>query len=297
MIRSMTGYGRAEVSGSRLSVSVECKSLNHRSLDVSLRLPGLLSAFELDARRTIQSAVQRGRVEVTVRLGTATGGPASPPANPVLANVDLAREYAALARQVGAAVGLPAPGLEWVLAQPGVLSREAEPAAPPEEAWGLMTEALGSALAEMVSRRETEGSALAKELAALHETLAEQVAMMGERVPLAAARQAARMRERIQSLLAEVPLDEGRFATEVAAWATRTDITEELARLAAHLEQLARMLRDGGVVGRALDFLIQELNREVNTVGSKADDLELSQTVIAAKSTLDKLREQVQNIE
>ena len=294
MIRSMTGYGRAEVSGSRLSVSVECKSLNHRSLDVSLRLPGVLSAFELDARRAIQSAVQRGRVEVTVRLGTATGGP---PANPVLANVDLAREYAALARQVGAAVGLPAPGLEWVLGQPGVLSRETEPAVPPEEALGLMTEALGSALVEMVSRREAEGAALAKELAALHQTLAEHVAMMGERVPLAAARQAARMRERIQSLLAEVPLDEGRFATEVAAWATRSDITEELARLAAHLEQLARMLSDGGVVGRPLDFLIQELNREVNTVGSKADDLELSQTVIAAKSTLDKLREQVQNIE
>ena len=105
------------------------------------------------------------------------------------------------------------------------------------------------------------------------------------------------MRERIQGLLADVPLDESRFATEVAAWATRSDITEELARLAAHLEQLARMLSEGGVVGRALDFLIQELNREVNTVGAKADDLELSQVVIAAKSTLDKLREQVQNIE
>lgn len=293
MIRSMTGYGRAEVSGSRLSVSVECKSLNHRSLDVSLRLPGLLSPFELDARRIIQSSAQRGRLEVTVRLGAASGGTV----NPVVANVDQAREYATLARQVGDALGLPAPSLEWVLAQPGVLSREAEPAAPPEEAWALLTEALGEALAEMVGRRETEGAALAKELGALHETLAGQVAMMGERVPLAAARQAARMRERIQALMADVPLDESRFATEVAAWATRSDIAEELARLAAHLEQLARMLGEGGVVGRALDFLIQELNREVNTVGAKADDLELSQVVIAAKSTLDKLREQVQNIE
>lgn len=293
MIRSMTGYGRAEVSGSRLSVSVECKSLNHRSLDVSLRLPGLLSAFELDARRTVQSVVQRGRLEVTVRLGAAAGGPV----NPIVANIEQAREYATLARQVGDALGLPAPSLEWVLAQPGVLSRDAEPAAPPEEAWALLTEALGQALTEMVARRETEGAALAKELGALHETLAGQVAMMGERVPLAAARQAARMRERIQALLGAAPLDEGRLATEVAAWATRSDIAEELARLAAHLEQLARMLSEGGVVGRALDFLIQELNREVNTVGAKADDLELSQVVIAAKSTLDKLREQVQNIE
>jgi len=293
MIRSMTGYGRAEVSGARLSVSVECKSLNHRSLDVSLRLPGLLSAFELDARRMVQSAVQRGRLEVTVRLGTASGGPV----NPLAANLDQAREYAALARQIGDALGLPAPGLEWVLAQSGVLTREAEPAAPPEEAWSLLSEALARALGEMVGRRETEGAALALDLAALHETLTGQAAVMAEGVPIAAARQTTRMRERMQALLGDAPLDEGRVLTEVAAWAARSDITEELTRLGAHLGELARMLREGGVVGRALDFLIQELNREVNTVGSKADDLELSQVVIAAKSTLEKLREQVQNIE
>jgi uncharacterized protein (TIGR00255 family) len=293
MIRSMTGYGRAEVSGARLSVLVECKSLNHRSLDVSLRLPGLLSAFELEARRMVQSAVQRGRVEVSVRLGTASGASV----NPLVANVDQAREYATLARQIGDALGLPAPRLEWVLGQPGVLTREAEPAAPPEEAWSLLADALTRALAEMVARRETEGAALAQDLAALHDTLTGQVALMAERVPLAAARQTTRMRERMQALLGEAPIDEGRVLTEVAAWAARSDIAEELARLAAHLAELARMLREGGVVGRALDFLIQELNREVNTVGSKADDLELSQLVIAAKSTLEKLREQVQNIE
>ena len=293
MIRSMTGYGRAEVSGARLSVLVECKSLNHRSLDVSLRLPGLLSAFELEARRMVQSAVQRGRVEVSVRLGSASGASV----NPLVANVDQAREYATLARQIGDALGLPAPRLEWVLGQPGVLTREAEPAAPPEEAWSLLAEALTRALAEMVARRETEGAALAQDLGALHETLTGQAALMAERVPLVAARQTARMRERMQALLGEAPIDEARVLTEVAAWAARSDIAEELARLAAHLAELARMLREGGVVGRALDFLIQELNREVNTVGSKADDLELSQIVIAAKSTLEKLREQVQNIE
>ena len=293
MIRSMTGYGRAEVSGARLSVLVECKSLNHRSLDVSLRLPGLLSAFELEARRMVQSAVQRGRVEVSVRLGTASGASV----NPLVANVDQAREYATLARQIGDALGLPAPRLEWVLGQPGVLTREAEPAAPPEEAWSLLAEALTRGLAEMVARRETEGAALAQDLASLHDALTSQAALMAERVPLAAARQTTRMRERMQALLGEAPIDEGRVLTEVAAWAARSDIAEELARLAAHLAELARMLREGGVVGRSLDFLIQELNREVNTVGSKADDLELSQLVIAAKSTLEKLREQVQNIE
>ena len=293
MIRSMTGYGRAEVSGARLSVSVECKSLNHRSLDVALRLPGLLAAFELDARRMIQSALQRGRVEVTVRLGTAAGVQI----NPVTANLEQAREYANLARQVADSLGLREPGLEWVLGQPGVLSREAEPTTPPDEAWSLLADALTRALAELVARRETEGTALTQDLGALHDVLAAQVAVMAERVPLAATRHTARMRERMQAILGEIPLDEGRLATEVAAWAARSDIAEELARLAAHLDQLGRMVREGGVVGRALDFLIQELNREVNTVGSKADDLELSQVVIAAKSTLEKLREQVQNLE
>ena len=241
----------------------------------------------------IRSMTGYGRAEVSVRLGTTSGASV----NPLVANVDQAREYATLARQIADALGLPAPRLEWVLGQPGVLTREAEPAAPPEEAWALLAEALTRAVAEMVARRETEGAALAQDLAALHETLTGQATLMAERVPLAAARQTARMRERMQALLGEAPVDEARVLTEVAAWAARSDIAEELARLAAHLAELARMLREGGVVGRALDFLIQELNREVNTVGSKADDLELSQLVIAAKSTLEKLREQVQNIE
>jgi len=294
MIRSMTGYGRAEVSGTRLGVSVECKSVNHRTLDVALRLPGLLSGFEPDARRMIQSAVQRGRLEVTVRLGSAAGGTLTP----VVANVEQAREYAALARQVADALALPGgPSLEWVLGQPGVLSREPEAAVVPEEAWALLAEALGKALADLVARREAEGAALAQDLGALHDSLGTQVGFMAERVPPAAARQMARLRERMQALLGEIPLDEGRLATEVAVWAARSDIAEELTRLRAHLDQFAALLRDGGTVGRTLDFLIQEMNREVNTVGSKADDLELSQTVIAAKSTLEKLREQVQNLE
>jgi uncharacterized protein (TIGR00255 family) len=120
---------------------------------------------------------------------------------------------------------------------------------------------------------------------------------MAERAPAAVERRAARLRERIQSLIGEATLDETRITTEIAVWADKSDITEELTRLRAHADQLTLLLRDGGMVGRTLDFLIQEMNREVNTVGSKADDLEISQAVIAAKSTLEKLREQAQNIE
>ena len=294
MIRSMTGYGRAEVSGPRLTVWAEAKSLNHRTLDVNLRLPRLFSGFELDARRLIQSSLQRGRVEVTVGLGSATGGTITP----VGVNLEQAREYARLATEVAGALGLGrGPDLEWVLGQPGVLSREEPATLTPEEAWPLLAEALGGALAQLVARREAEGQALAEDLLALHATLVSQAGMMAERVPVAVDRHTARLRERIQTLLGETPIDEARLATEVALWAGRTDVTEELTRLRVHLGEMARLLREGGLVGRTLDFLIQEINRELNTIGSKADDLELSQLVITGKSTLEKLREQVQTLE
>ena len=161
----------------------------------------------------------------------------------------------------------------------------------------MLEKALNAALEELQARRAAEGQALAKELTLLHEALGAHVAVIARRAPAGVERRAARLRERIQSLLGEVSLDEGRLATEVAMWAEKSDVTEELARLRAHLGEFAILLRDGGTVGRTLDFLIQEMNREVNTVGGKADDLEISQAVIAAKGTLEKLREQAQNIE
>jgi uncharacterized protein (TIGR00255 family) len=294
VIRSMTGYGRAEVSGPRLAVSVECRSVNHRHLDVSLKLPRTLASFEAEARRLVQAAVQRGRVDVVASL-TAAGGASL---TPLTVNVGQAREYEAAARNLAGELGItPALRLEWLLAQPGVLSREAEAAVAPEEGWALLAAALGQALADLVARRETEGKALAQELAALHDALAARVELITARAPEAQARRGARLRERVQVLLGETPLDEGRLATEVAALAERADITEEVARLRVHLGELRALVEGGGAVGRTMDFLIQEINREVNTVGAKADDLEISQAVIAAKATLEKIREQVQNIE
>jgi uncharacterized protein (TIGR00255 family) len=294
MIRSMTGYGRAEVSGPRLSVSVECRSVNHRHLDISLRLPRALAAFEAEARRLVQAAVQRGRVDVSATLSAAGGASLTP----LTVNVGQAREYESAARHLAGELGItPALRLEWLLGQPGVLTREAEAAVPPEDGWALLAEALGQALADLVARRETEGKALGQELAALHESLAVRVEQIAARAPEAQARRAIRLRERVQALLGETPLDEGRLATEVAALAERADITEELARLRVHLGELRALVDGGPGVGRTMDFLIQEINREVNTVGAKADDLEIAQAVIAAKSILEKIREQAQNIE
>ena len=149
-----------------------------------------------------------------------------------------------------------------------------------------------------MARRETEGQALGQELAALaRRRSAARVEHVAAPRAEAQARRAARLRERMQALLGEAPVDEGRLATEVAALAEQADVTEELARLRAHLGELARPLTRAARWAAPLDFLIQEINREVNTVGSKADDLEISQAVIAAKATLEKIREQVQNLE
>jgi len=294
MIRSMTGYGRAEVAGVRLSLSVECKSLNHRHLDIALRLPRALSALELDARRVIQGAVQRGRVEVSVAVAPLDGAPSAD----LTINMAQARAYIEMARRAGDELKLGGiPTLQWMLEQPGVISREEQAPLSPDEGWPLFHDGLAKALGELRARRDTEGAALDKELRALLAAMGEQVGVMRSRGPAATERKQQRLRERIQALLGSAPLDEGRLATEVAMWAEKSDITEELARLRAHMDEFARLLDEGGAVGRTLDFLIQEMNREVNTVGSKADDLELSQAAIAAKSTLEKLREQAQNIE
>jgi uncharacterized protein (TIGR00255 family) len=294
MIRSMTGYGRAEVAGMRMALSVECKSVNHRHLDIALKFPRALASLELDARRLIQSRLHRGRVDVTVTLGSVDGGAL----NPLSLNLAQAREYADAARKLADELDLPeGPTLAWLLTQPGVVTRDEQMPIEPEEARPLLEDALTRALGELVARREAEGQALLQELRVLHAALGGQVDLIAERAPAAVERRTARLRERMQALLREAPLDEARIAAEVAVWAERTDISEELARLRAHLAELGRLLDAGGPVGRMLDFLIQEIHREVNTVGAKADDLEISQAVIAAKSAIEKLREQAANIE
>jgi uncharacterized protein (TIGR00255 family) len=294
MIRSMTGYGRAESTGARTILTVECKSVNHRHLDVSLKLPRVLAAFEADARRLIQASVQRGRVDVSTTVTTAEGTVL----NPLTVNVAQAREYADAARRLSEALDLSdGPSLGWVMGQPGVLTREEPVTLSADEAWPLLEKALAGALALMVERRETEGAALARELTGLRAVLTGHVDAVARRVPAAVERRAARLTERMRAMLDGAELDQARLAAEVAVWADRTDVSEELARLRAHLTQLAALLDGDEPVGRTLDFLIQEINREVNTIGSKADDLEISQAVIAAKATLEKMREQVQNIE
>ena len=294
MVRSMTGFGRGEASGDSIAVTVELRSVNHRHLDVAVRLPRSLAALELDVRRLVQSRLERGRVDIAVQL-TPLAGAAT---QRVQVDAALAREYVARARALAMELGLEgAPNLAWLLEQPGVVRVEdpepVEPAAP----WPLLAEALGRALDELVARRTGEGDRLAGALRTLHVELTSHVELMAVRAPAATTRREERLRERLRALLAETAIDQARIVTEAAVWADKSDVTEELARLRAHLAEFTLLLDKDGPVGRPLDFLIQELNREINTVASKADDLEMSQAALAAKGVLEKIREQVQNLE
>jgi len=297
MVRSMTGFGRAELRGDTVVVTVEARSVNHRHLDVALRLPRALAALELDARRAIAARLERGRVDVSVQV-TAVAEQAS---QRIVTDAALAREYVARARGLAADVAeLGVTGgltLEWLLQRPGVVRMEEAEPADLVVPWPIFEQVLGRTLDELVARREAEGERLAQELRSLHAELAAVVDTMEGRAPVAVARREQRLRERLHALLGAAGVDEGRVVTEAAVWADKADVTEELTRLRAHLGELALVLDKGGPIGRPLDFLLQELGREVNTVASKADDLELSQAALAGKGVLEKMREQVQNLE
>jgi uncharacterized protein (TIGR00255 family) len=297
MIRSMTGFGRAEVRGDTLVVLVEARSVNHRHLDVALRLPRTLTALEIEARKVIAARLERGRIDVSV-VATPVVGQST---QRVITDHVLAREYAARARalandldDVGLAGSVT---LQWLLERPGVIRLEDSEPVEASVPWPLLQAALSRALDELVERRTAEGERLAQELRSLHAELTTIVDTMAARAPAAVTRREERLRERIRSLLDGAGVDEARILTEAAVWADKGDITEELTRLRAHLAEWALVLDKGGPVGRPLDFLLQELGREVNTVASKADDLELSQAALAGKGVLEKMREQVQNLE
>jgi uncharacterized protein (TIGR00255 family) len=297
MIRSMTGFGRAEVRGDTLVVLVEARSVNHRHLDIALRLPRALTALEIEARKVIAARLERGRIDVSVTSAPVAGQSTQR----VITDHVLAREYAARARalandldDVGLAGSVT---LQWLLERPGVVRLEDSEPVEASVPWPLLEAALSRALDDLVERRTAEGERLAQELRSLHAELGTIVATMTARAPAAVTRREERLRERIRSLLGGVAIDEARILTEAAVWADKGDITEELTRLRAHLAEWALVLDKGGPVGRPLDFLLQELGREVNTVASKADDLELSQAALAGKGVLEKMREQVQNLE
>lgn len=292
MLRSMTGYGRGEASADGFSFVTEIRTVNHRYLEVVIRLPRAWSGVEDRVRQEITSRLNRGRVEVTI---TAQSAPESVAVrvNPQMV-VAYQQAFAELRQLVGRG---EAPEWTLFLNLPGVL--ETVDLSPDlEKVWPVLQASLSGALEELIRMRDLEGKRLADDLLHRLGTIEQLIKDIEARSPLVVEEYRQRLANRMKELLEGGNLDEGRLAMEVAFFAERSNITEELVRLASHIEQCRRVIQGTETaVGRRLDFLIQEMHREINTLGSKAADLMISQRVIDVKAELEKIREQVQNVE
>jgi len=292
MLRSMTGFGASDLATAAGRYTVEARSLNHRFLEIMVRLPRELAPLEDRIRALVQGRVLRGRVEVAImrenygkRLRT------------VRIDLDLAKAFASALNELKQALELPgSPDLAMLSALPDLIRIE-EQKEDLEAAWTAIAEGLEVALSRLVAMREREGARLASDLGQRVRRLAERADEIERRAPLVVQEHAARLTRRIEELIGMPPVDEGRLAAEVAIFADRSDIAEETTRLRSHLAQMQQMLIGDGPAGRTLEFLVQELGREANTIGSKANDVEISRAVIAVKGDLESLREQIQNLE
>ncbi|HVK78917.1 MAG TPA: YicC/YloC family endoribonuclease [Kofleriaceae bacterium] len=285
----MTGHGRGVAEQGSTRATIELRSVNHRFLDVKLRGAVPPAIEDLVAAR-VRERLHRGAVTVTVRVER-TGS-----AGAVRVDRALAVELHASLSALAAELGLPPPSLRDIVAQPGVIVVD-DPGTDDGEAAAAASRAVTAALDRLIAMRTTEGQALARELGERARAVAAIVEAIGREAALAPAAIRDRLHDRLARLLEPGLLDGPRLAQEIALLAERADVTEELVRAQSHLAQLEASLRGDGEVGRRLDFLTQELGREINTIGSKSTSAEIARLVVDAKAELEKIREQVQNLE
>ncbi|NLI12789.1 YicC/YloC family endoribonuclease [Pelotomaculum propionicicum] len=292
MIKSMTGYGRGEASSPGKKFNVELKAVNHRFCEVVLRMPRSLSLFEDRIKKLIQSRIARGRVDGFLsqeECGEKT----------VAVKVDkaLAAAYYRAVKDLQESLDIAGSiKIKYLTDLPGVLVVE-EPAEDLEKLWPAILEAVEAALANLILMREAEGEQLATDLRQRIEKLALLNDQIRARSPLVVEEYREKLRARLNDFIKDGSLDPERLAAEAAVFADRSNITEETVRLDSHLKQANACLKENQPVGRKLDFLVQEMNREINTIGSKANDLEISRLVVEVKSEIEKIREQIQNLE
>jgi uncharacterized protein (TIGR00255 family) len=288
----MTGYGRGEVDHAGTKISVELNSVNRKQSDIVINLPRDFAALEPRIRQVINEKISRGRMNVMIGLQEGPNG-----ASALALDTALARSYhqAMLTLQKE----LSAPGeitIGTILQAPGVM-RSPEHSVKPEEAWPAVQQALGTALGELIKMREREGKHLAKDLIHRLKTLRQAIKEIRALYPDVVKKYRATLRERLEKAGLDLPFDDERLLKEVTIFADRSDVSEELTRLESHLAQFAHHLRKNEPVGRTLEFITQEIFRELNTLGAKSNDAEISQRVVACKSELEKIREQILNLE
>ena len=292
MIKSMTGFGRCEICEADYRFTVEMKSVNHRYLDVNLKMPRKLNLFEAAARSLLKEYVQRGKLDIYVTCEDLAQENVA-----IRYNRDVAARYLEYLQQMEEEFGLENDvKLSALSRYPEVFAMEE--AQPDEEGlWKAFEKALRGAAKELTDARIAEGENLRRDLTDKLDQMLEHVSFIEGRSPQIIAEYRAKLAERVRELLNGVQADESRLLTEVTVYADKVCVDEEIVRLKSHIEAMKRELMSGGSVGRKLDFLAQEMNREANTILSKTTDLELSNRGIELKTEIEKVREQIQNIE
>ena len=292
MIKSMTGFGRRQESRSEGTISVEVRSVNHRFLETSIRVPKSMSGLEERFKKTIQQHCVRGKVDLTVSLQGNRGS-----ARAVQLDVELAKQYHHALRTLQRALKLKGSiDIGLMAGFRDIVALSEQPTGDPKlikvvEKLGLL------AVSDMAKMREKEGALLAQDILARLDQVRECKSEVSSRAPLIAQENFDRMKQRVEKLLADSIPDLPRLNQELALYADRCDITEELVRLDTHMVQFERAFQGTEPVGKTLDFLLQEMGREVNTIGSKANDAEIRTNVVRMKAELERMREQIQNLE
>ncbi len=299
VLRSMTGFGRAQGEQGAVAVEIEVKSVNHRYTDISCKMPRQYSAFEIPIRTLISQHISRGKIEVLInrkKIDDQTS------AEEVTLNRGLYESYLRVYRERLAEIGSGVNPQAFeryigeILAKPGVIDTSSEVSVHTEEEISLVTKVLEIAIQALIKMREIEGEEILKDLVARLENVSiirGRIQALAEQTPL---RLKERLIDRLKKLTPEIQLDEGRVLLEASMFADRADITEELVRLEAHIGAFAAALKEKNS-GKRLDFLVQEIGREFNTIGSKSQHAEISHDVVGAKVELEKIREQLQNVE
>jgi uncharacterized protein (TIGR00255 family) len=294
MIKSMTGYGKSDGIANGRQLQVEIRSVNHRYLDLSLRLPGLILPLEAEIKKKVSEKFSRGRVDVSVRIDRDSGMQNGARFE---LNVPAIRNYYGLLTQIKEELNLNDEITVPMIAaykDAFVVSEQVEDAA---SIWEGLEEVLDAAIKSVLEMREKEGAVLSEDLTARLDAAKTVLDHIASRAPAVVIEYQKRLTDRVKELTGSLEVDETRLSQEIAIMAERSDITEEIVRFNSHISQFKDLLQMDEAMGRKVDFLIQEMHREINTIGSKSSDAVISRYVIEIKSELGKLREQVQNIE
>ena len=292
VIKSMTGFGKAEELTHEYKIAVEIRSVNHRYFDLSVKMPKRFSKFEADIRKLVKEYVQRGKIDLCIVYESYADTYSK-----LILNEDILDQYVAHAKHIEEKYGIKNEmHMSSLLRFPEIItvSNSEETA---EHIWLQVRDCIVKALEEFVAARSLEGDHLHKDLRDKLENLLKNTQAIEERAPLLMERYHNKLKEKISTLLEESNIDESRIITEVAIYADKISIDEELVRLKSHIKAVERELEAGENIGRKVDFISQELNREANTILSKSNDIDISNRAIELKTCIEKIREQIQNIE